>query len=57
MLISLYRTCFLLQQYRGFTFEDVYSLYPFEMDIIYGLIIMDNEERRRKEMEEKSKKR
>lgn len=53
MLISLYRTIFLLQQYRNMTFSDIYDLYPFEMEILYGLILMDNEERKRKSMQEK----
>lgn len=52
MLISLYKTIFLLQQYRNLTFSDIYDLYPFEMEILYGLILMDNEERKRKMMQE-----
>jgi len=44
---------FLLQQYRNFSFSDIYEMYPFELEIIYGLIVMDNEERKRKEMEKK----
>ena len=31
-------------------------MYPFELDIIYGLIVMDNEERKQKEMQQKAKK-
>lgn len=53
MLISLYKTIFLLQQYRNMTFSDIYDLYPFEMEILYGLILMDNEERKRKAVQEK----
>jgi hypothetical protein len=30
-------------------------MYPFELDIIYGLIVMDNEERKQKEMQQKAK--
>lgn len=45
----------MLQQYRNMTFSDIWDLYPFEMEIIYGLILMDNEERKRKAMQEKNK--
>ncbi len=55
LLISLYKTIFMLQQYRNMTFSDIYELYPFELEVLYGLILMDNEERKRKAMQEKAK--
>lgn len=45
----------MLQQYRNMTFSDIYELYPFELEVLYGLILMDNEERKRKAMQEKAK--
>ncbi len=44
----------MLHEYRGFTYQDLYDMLPFEIEtILPGLIMLDNQER--KEREEKAK--
>ncbi len=44
----------MLHEYRGFSYQDMYDMIPFEIEtILPGLIMIDNNERR--EREEKAK--
>ena len=54
-MIEYYKNLFLLHEYRGFTYQDMYDMLPFEIEtILPGLIMLDNHER--KEREEKAQK-
>lgn len=37
-------------EYRGFSWRDLMDMYPFEYDVIYGLIIEDNKRREEKKV-------
>ena len=43
-----YRALFLVNQYRNMSIEDIYSLYPFELEI-YSLLIDEDNKRREDE--------
>lgn len=40
----------MLHEYRGFSYQDMYEMLPFEIEtILPGLIMLDNEERKARE--------
>lgn len=48
-MIDYYRQFFLMCEYRNFKWEEIMNMYPFEHDIMYGLILEDNKRREEKQ--------
>lgn len=51
-MIDYYRQFFLMCEYHNFNWEEIMNLYPFEHDVIYGLIVEDN--KRKEELKRKT---